>query len=316
MRRAEKMRREEFMRWRVSETQRHKPVNSRNKESVYKQIARENYHTDKGKGKVEIKIDEPVTDDKNEYLKAEKEIKKLNRKSVILRNIAFTAAGLVLSLILNIFSFSVPYAPSVVHIDFSAFTELWIGLAVHPLAGILVVLLKNVLYYFIRPGGLASIPGKVILDSLLIVLAWLISKRLISSPLIQKKTIRREMMDLPPKDYAARAVFTGGFISGIITSFVSLLTTKYIQLPLLYKYFNDQGYSAEAVLQNYQQALQTLHNRFPFTERIFPAIDSIMQGALVYNVPICIIKYTVSALLVAVLYSLTYKTIHKKESSD
>lgn len=297
------------------EKKKHQAVNSKDEESANEHITRENYRPDKGKGKVEIRIDEPVTDDKNDYLNAEKESKKLNRKSLILRNIVFTAVGLVLSLIFNIFSFGVPYTPSVVRIDFSAFTELWVGLAVHPIAGILVVLLKNVLYYIIRPGGLASIPGKVILDSLLIVLTWIISKWLINSPMIQVKAERRAMMNLPPKDYSASVIFAGGFISGIITAFASLLTTKYIQLPLLFKYFNDQGYNAQAVLANYQQALEKLHYRFPFTQTIVPAIDTIMQGAIVYNVPICIAKYTVCAALVAALYNVTYKAIHKKESS-
>ena len=295
------------MRWHIQETK------YRRKEQQYSSKHKHIEIAEPAKGKVNISLENPVTEDKNAYLNAQKEEVKINRKSVIIRNIVFTVIGLGLSLLLNIFSFRLPYVPSVVRIDFSAFTELWVGLAVHPIAGIIVVLLKNVLYYLIRPGGLASIPGKIILDSLLIVLTWFFTKWLINSEFMFERAQRRELMNLPPKDDSALVIFLGGFLGGIVTSFASLLTMKYIQLPLLFKYFDYQGYNAQNVLQSYRTALEMLQGRFPSVVKIVPEINSIMQGALVYNVPICIVKYTVCAILVAVLYNITYQFIHKNE---
>ena len=305
------MHREALMRWHIQETKKRKgerTATDSEGDTPEKQEARE-----VKKGTVRISLENPVTDDKNEYINAQKQEVIINRKSVVIRNIVFTVIGLALSLVLNLLSFRVPYVPSVIRIDFSAFTELWVGLAVHPVAGIIVVLLKNLLYYLIRPGGLASIPGKIILDSMLIILTWFFSKWMINSNYMRAREERRAFMNLPPKDNSAGVLFVGGFISGIITSFASLLTMKYIQLPILFSRFNYQGYNADAVLQNYKTALEMLHGRFPFTAQLVPEINSIMQGAFVYNVPICIVKYTICAAMVAVLYNITYQIIHKNE---
>ncbi len=307
-----KMQQQEFMYWRV-QRKRRQSGNAKVKAAVATPANNE-IHSPKesAKGNLTISLENPVTDDNNAYLNMEQETKTESKKSLILRSLIISFIGLIVSLLFNLLIFHLPYTPAIVTIDFSSFPELWIGLSIHPLAGIAIVIIKNALYYLIRPGGLASILGKIILDSLFIVLSWVFTRMILNSNWLKRDLEKREMMALPVPDRSGLFLTIGGIASGVVTAFVSVLTFKCITLPILYKKYAEQGYTPEMILQKYQDALFALQAKFPFVKTFVADFATITQGALFYNVPLMLIKYSVSAIFVAVLYNVTFQMLHRK----
>ena len=259
-----------------------------------------------------ISIDKELKDEENPYLIAQEDSLKAYKRAVIMRKCLITLLCIFLSLGLNIFSFHFPFTPSVINIDFSAFPELLITLAVNPLAGVLVILVKNGLYYLLVPGSLASLPNKIILDTVFVLTAFLFFKLINKSKVFEKRNIKRENKELPDRDYSFLSVLLGGTAGSIFASLVSVITVKKLLFPMLYEYFGNQGYNPESVLENYESAYIGMTKTFPMLRIIAPSLETLDEGIWIYNVPLTFFKYFVCALFTAFIFSFIYDFVRKR----
>ncbi|MBQ7739983.1 MAG: hypothetical protein IJT65_01935 [Eubacterium sp.] len=247
-------------------------------------------------------LDSPIEDDENLLLIIEEEDEKAIRKTVLLRKGIITLVFLLLSLGINLLSsFHFPLSPSIISIEFSALAELVICICVNPLIACAAVFIKNGFYYLINPSAVASIPNKIVLNLLFIIITWCLYKIIIKSKRFEKKNLMRENMEILPRDYTGLSVFIGGAISSVICALASVASFKYIIIPLVNKQLGDSKDYEAAILENYKTAFDSLTHFFPFVKKIVPAITSIDVGLFVYNVPLNMFKFLCCAALAAII---------------
>ena len=246
---------------------------------------------------------EAVKDENNPYLIAEKEERKKARQEELLRKCVITILGLILAIGLNIFSFHVPFTPRIINIDFSAFPEMLVALSVNPLIGFAVIVVKNAIYLLIRPGAISSIPNKIILDCVFVIISWALFRLSIKSKRIENKNELRQSRGLSEKDYSTALIILSGAVGSIVTAALSVFTVKYLLLPHLYSHFAAAGFNQITVLADYKRAYFGVCRLLPFVGSITPSVDSINKGLLFFNVPLALAKYFVCTLLTSLVYS-------------
>ncbi len=261
------------------------------------------------KGSFEISLDKNITDDKNPYIATENAI---NKKKYAKKSLVFAFVCLALSVAVNFMSFHFPLTPSIVRTDFSVIFELLAALAVHPVAGVAVVIAKSAVCLFIRPESLPSVMNKAILDIIFIVIVCLVYKLLLNPEKIERKNLQRVQNGLDEKDYSNVTTLFAGVIGSLITAAVSALTVRFIMFPTLFHYFANVGYTPQNVLLSYQWAFDGLCSHLPVIRKLIPSLDTLTEGILVYNVPLAVFKYFVSTVLSTVLCIPANQILNKK----
>ena len=249
-----------------------------------------------------------LDDSENPYLLAEKHSKNEHRRSVILRSALSSFLCLASAVGLNFLSFHFPFTPSIIKIDFSAFPELLAGLAVNPIAGVAVIIVKSLLCYLIRPASIPSIPNKLILDTLFMLLTVLFFRLLVNS----KSAVKRQGKEIKEKDYSASGIVLSGLAGSFVTALISLITLHRVYFPLLFRLFGDKGYSEEAIFRNYLSAFNGVLRLLPFLKKLIPTLSSLFMGTVMFNLPLNMFKYFVCAAAAAVIFTPVYEFIHKE----
>ncbi|MBE6740816.1 MAG: hypothetical protein E7570_00780 [Ruminococcaceae bacterium] len=254
-----------------------------------------------------------LSDEENAFIILGDEDAKADKNTSGLRKkIVFSVICIIISLLLNIGKFTIPNTPALVQMEFSAFPELAATLVVNPLAGCLVVLIKNLLYYFVSPNAVASILNKIILDILFVLIAGYGSKLLMKTKGNKRWLKNREDNKFPYREYSFVSVFASGVISTGITTVASVFTLKYVLLPVLYRYFSDKGFTPENIFKSYQIAYEGLPKAASFIKSIFPIMDSLKTGVIVYNIPLTLLKYFICTVLAILTYFLANSIINKE----
>ncbi len=237
-------------------------------------------------------LSSPLSDDENLYLVAQNESEKADKKTVRKRKAAVVAVCFFLSLALNLLSIRIPLTPTYIKIEFTALPELVIALAVNPLIAVGTIIIKNLLYLLISPATSASILNKIILNSVFVLMIWMLNK------LLSKRTENE------------RATLTvNGIISSVITSLLSVLTFLYTIIPLKERQLSNV--SAE-VFKNYQEAFTNLCVHFPAVKSIVSGFNTLSEGLLFYNVPLNLFKYLFCTALAVILIPTIKSLINRK----
>ena len=260
-----------------------------------------------------LSFDGELSDEENAFISSVEEDAKADKNTSGLRKkIVFSVICVALSLLLNLGKFTIPNTPSLIQMEFSAFAELAAGLVVHPLIGCAIVLIKNLLYYFIKPTTFPSIPSKIILDILFVLITCYGAKLLMKTKRNRSRLNKREEKNLPFMAYSINSVFISGIIGSVISAVGSAFTLKYTTLPLLYRYFGAYGYTPENVFKSYQIAYNGLSEALPFIKTIIPAMDSMRAGVILYNIPLTFIKYLICTLFAIATYYFINSIINKE----
>lgn len=245
------------------------------------------------------------------YVEAEAQPEKKLQKVIFVR-LAWTAVLLALSIVLQIraLRFHIPFTPQFLTIDFSLFPSLFAAIAYGPLTGVLISVIKNALFVVLDFTSIGTAASSVILDTVFLTLASILYMRgMFSKTRYEQELIMQKQMGTL-KDRRTSRVFISGFISSIVTAFVSIFTYNYILYPIVFKFFGDSGFTREYVIKTYDSALEGMHRLLPITQELIPNIDSTLKGVIVYNVPANFAKLVVVTLLTAILYKPLSRFLH------
>ncbi|MCR5208408.1 MAG: ECF transporter S component [Eubacterium sp.] len=111
------------------------------------------------------------------------EPEELYDKQIAIRMIICCAVLTLSAIVLQFLSFRVPFTPLMLKLDLSALPELLAGVAYGPIAGIVAVVIKNLIYIAFSHGTAnATAVSNTILDSLFIVIASLVYSHGMFSP--------------------------------------------------------------------------------------------------------------------------------------
>ena len=289
----------------------HEYLNRERQKEIYQKTAERKMPNDKmtlqdaeTKGSLPIQdLDKPLDDKDNLYLTAEKEKAKADKKAAAIRKTVVFVLCFVLSFLLSITSVRIPLTPSTVRIDFSTFGALSAALCLHPVAGIAVIILKNTIYLLFT-ANIPNIVNKTILDLLFVVLLYFIFVRTLNSKFVRNKVESDSQSDRSIRDYATVCILFAGAVSSLIAGLASVLTTEHILLPLVYRFYRNEGIMYHDILISYQNAFDSLTRHIPFVKKMIPSMDNLKTGLLLYNFPLNVFKFFVCTFASAFIYPL------------
>ena len=234
-------------------------------------------------------------------------------KSTVIRYISFTGIALILAFALSLFSFRMPYSPAFLKVDFSAFSELWAGVMIHPLVGVIVMLFRSLMDYLMNPASADVLISNMLTDTVFILLTCYLIKAIRESDFMKRNAETREIYNMPPIDYSVEFTLVSGLISSLVAAFCSVYAFRFVQIPLTQRFFAYRGFDEGAAIHGFAAALEKLQQSFPFVKTFVYSIGSVIDGAMVFHLPVAFVKYFLSTLLVALLYRVTERYILGKQ---
>ncbi len=256
-------------------------------------------------------LDVSLSDDENPYLIAEKSEQKAKEKTTRRLKAVIIVSCIAVSLGLNFLSFGMPYAPSIITVDFSAFPELFAGLVINPIAAIIVIIVKNLIYFAIRfsasPTIFASVVNKVIVDIIYVLAGIVLYRAIMRLTYVRKKIYKNKIKSKSTLIIETVVVLVAGIIASLIVAPVSVLSFTKILLPLLERIL---GNGSRIIYAQYFRALANLIEQFPSIRNITKDMNYFRAGLLVFNLPLYALKYVVCSLLSAIAF-LLFKDLSK-----
>lgn len=256
-------------------------------------------------------LDVSLSDDENPYLIAEKSEQKAKEKTTKRLKAVIIVSCIAVSLGLNFLSFGMPYAPSIITVDFSAFPELFAGLVINPIAAIIVIIVKNLIYFAIRfsasPTIFASVVNKVIVDIIYVLAGIVLYRAIMRLTYVRKKIYKNKIKSKSTLIIETVVVLVAGIIASLIVAPVSVLSFTKILLPLLGRIL---GNGSRIIYAQYFRALVNLIEQFPSIRNITKDMNYFRAGLLVFNLPLYALKYVVCSLLSAIAF-LLFKDLAK-----
>ncbi len=249
------------------------------------------------------------------YAQASENIRKHNRRYEIISKTAFTIFCTILAVVLNILSFHIPLTPSMITVEFSIFAELLVCIAVSPLAAVLTVIIKNGIWLFIHPVSMTSIPNKILLDIVFILLFYFVTD-LMNNGFFAKVNEERLEEGIPEENYLLPSRFIGGIVATVITAAIAVLAFRYILLPLTYSVNHEEINNYQLIKDDYLTAYNNLINRLPFVSKIIPSLNTLIGGIILYNFPIQLFKYGVSMIAGVLISPLFEMILERKTETD
>ncbi|MBR1761922.1 MAG: hypothetical protein IJ731_00965 [Eubacterium sp.] len=260
-------------------------------------------------------LDVSLSDDKNPYLIAEKSEQKAKEKTTRRLKAVIIVSCIAASLGLNFLSFGMPYAPSIITVDFSAFPELFAGLVINPIAAIIVIIVKNLIYFAIRfsasPTIFASVVNKVIVDIIYVLAGIVLYRAIMRLTYVRKKIYKNKIKSKSTLIIETVVVLVAGIIASLIVAPVSVLSFTKILLPLLGRIL---GSGSRIIYAQYFRALANLIEQFPSIRNITKDMNYFRAGLLVFNLPLYALKYVVCSLLSTIAF-LLFKDLSKNNSN-
>lgn len=187
----------------------------------------------------------------------------MSKKSFLsVRTLTVTAMFTAVSYVLYLFGFHIPIVPSFLTMDFSELPAVIASLAMGPVAGVLVCLLKNVLHLTISHTMWVGELSNFILGVAFVVPVGLIYKK--------HKT----------KKGAVAALISGA----VIMALVGVVSNYFIIYPL----YDKLAFPMEVIVGMYTA--------------ILPQVTSLMQALIVFNLPFTFVKAMVSVLVTLFIY--------------
>ena len=260
-------------------------------------------------------LDVSLSDDENPYLIAEKSEQKAKEKTTRRLKAVIIVSCIAASLGLNFLSFGMPYAPSIITVDFSAFPELFAGLVINPIAAIIVIIVKNLIYFAIRfsasPTIFASVVNKVIVDIIYVLAGIVLYRAIMRLTFVRKKIYKNKIKSKSTLIIETVVVLVAGIIASLIVAPVSVLSFTKILLPLLERIL---GSGIRIIYAQYFRALASLIEQFPSIRSITKDMNYFRAGLLVFNLPLYALKYVVCSLLSTIAF-LLFKDLSKNNAN-
>ena len=260
-------------------------------------------------------LDVSLSDDENPYLIAEKSEQKAKEKTTRRLKAVIIVSCIAASLGLNFLSFGMPYAPSIITVDFSAFPELFAGLVINPIAAIIVIIVKNLIYFAIRfsasPTIFASVVNKVIVDIIYVLAGIVLYRAIMRLTFVRKKIYKNKIKSKSTLIIETVVVLVAGIIASLIVAPVSVLSFTKILLPLLERIL---GNGSRIIYAQYFRALASLIEQFPSIRSITKDMNYFRAGLLVFNLPLYALKYVVCSLLSTIAF-LLFKDLSKNNAN-
>ncbi len=260
-------------------------------------------------------LDVSLSDDENPYLIAEKSEQKAKEKTTRRLKAVIIVSCIAVSLGLNFLSFGMPYAPSIITVDFSAFPELFAGLVINPIAAIIVIIVKNLIYFAIRfsasPTIFASVVNKVIVDIIYVLAGIVLYRAIMRLTYVRKKIYKNKIKSKSTLIIETVVVLVAGIIASLIVAPVSVLSFTKILLPLLERIL---GNGSRIIYAQYFRALANLIEQFPSIRNITKDMNYFRAGLLVFNLPLYALKYVVCSLLSTIAF-LLFKDLSKNNAN-
>lgn len=178
------------------------------------------------------------------------------------RSIAFTAIFSALSTVLMYLSFSVPFMPSFIKLDFSEVPALIASYSLGPIYGIAVCLIKNLINMAFTTTGCVGELSNFILGAAFVLPAGIIYK--------YKRTRLGALI----------GALTGAVVAGAI----SLVTNYFIVYPVYMNLFMPE----DVIISMYQA--------------IFNKVDTLWDCLFIFNMPFTILKGMLCALITFLIY--------------
>lgn len=209
-----------------------------------------------------------------------------------------------LGVILQFANVHLPFMPSIVSLEFSAFLELLAGIAYGPIVGLVIVFIKNVIHgvtmYFLY-GQLSYVNelSNIILNGTFVFFASVVYNVYKGNQ--RKKALLpdfREEVKLGKKKlrHRSRFIFIGGTVGSAVVSVVALFSNVYLIFPLFIHFYGNIGINEYYFLKSYLDCN--------------PNIENIMQGVLYYNVPYNFIRLYIITIVVALIYKPISPILH------
>ena len=183
-------------------------------------------------------------------------------KRVNVRYLTVTAMLSAVAYILMFLDFSVPFMPAFIKMDLSELPALIGSFAMGPLCGVVVCLIKNVLHLFITTTGGVGELSNFILGVAFVLPAGLIYKH--------KKN--------------RKSALIGSLVGAAFMGIFSIVSNYFLVYPVYYKVAMPE----EVILGAYQA--------------IIPAMKSILQCLVCFNLPFTIVKGLISVAICMVFY--------------
>lgn len=183
-----------------------------------------------------------------------------NNRSV--RELTTTAMLGAVASILMMFEFSTPFIPSFIKFDFSELPGVFAAIAISPLSGVLVCLIKNAVHLIVTTTGGIGEVANFILGAVFVLTTGYIFKFL-----------REKKFSL----------VVSGVTGSMAMALVSLPVNYYITYPVYSKML-----PIDAIIGMYAE--------------LNPSVDSLFEALLFFNVPFNFVKGIICVIIAAVLY--------------
>lgn len=237
-------------------------------------------------------------------------------RKVIIRNIITCSILAVISFLLQIASFHVPLTPSMTRLDLSAIPELLAAVSFGPIAGVAIIIIKNLFYVLILGNAVtATAVSNVILDSIFVGVASFIFARGMFSPM----AIEKRMMEDPEgmRDARVPMIIKSGLIGALVTTPISYFAVMNVVYPLIFRLYNAQGYNEAMFVAEYNKALHMLNSYLPSPlNGIVTEITTLSKGVMVYNLPITFAKLMFVTIFVAIVFRWLSKVLFYRPNID
>ena len=230
------------------------------------------------------------------------EMEHKHRSDVAMKTALVMGILTVIAAALRFAAFNVPYLPSFLNYDFSAFPEVIASIAYGPIFGVIIVIIKNFIYVVVKIKTL-SIPAiitNVVLNSIFVY---------ITGFYYQRRMFPVNPEYIPKKDKRRAFILSGGTIASGVAAVASFFLAKYVTYPITFKYFS--AYTQEHIVYLYQEALNNINGILPNKlNGMITEIGSLTKGIALFNVPHTFFKYFVITLLAMLIYNFISPVLH------
>ncbi len=185
-----------------------------------------------------------------------------NKSKMTTRSLVMTAMLAAVSFILMFLDFSVPFMPSFIKMDISELPALIGSFSLGPVYGALICLLKNLINFFVR----SNTGGVGELSNFLLGVMFVVPAGIIYQRMKSRK-----------------GAIIGSFVGAICMALGSVVTNIYLVYPIYYNFMPK-----DAILSAYQV--------------ILPAMKSVEQSIICFNMPFTFIKGVLNALITFLIY--------------